>query len=52
MCDAAIVEGGGYYANIYHGYHLSHKISHNLHLSDLIDTDSLHNCSAWWSEHS
>ena len=32
-----------------HSYHLSHKTSYNLCISDLIGTDSLYNCSAWWS---
>ena len=32
-----------------HGYHLSCKTSYNLHLSDLIGTDSLYDCSAEWS---
>ena len=50
LCGAPIVEGGGYCAEIYHGYHLSHKTSYNQLLSDLIGTDSWHNCSAWWSE--
>ena len=30
------------------GYRLSRKTLYNLHLSDLIGTDSLYNCSAWW----
>ena len=51
MYDALIVEEGGYYAEIYHGYNLSHKISYNLQLSDFFGTDSLCDCSAWWSEH-
>ena len=33
-----------------HGYHLSHKTSYNLHSSDLIGTDVLFYCLAWWSE--
>ena len=51
MYDAPIVEEGGYYAKIDHGYHLSHNISYILQLSDLFGTDSLCDCSAWWSEH-
>ena len=41
MCDAPFVAGGCYYGKNYHGYHLNHKISYNLHLSDLIGTSSL-----------
>ena len=50
MRDAPIVEGEGYYARIYHGYHVIHKTSYNLHSSDLIGTDSLYDCTAWSSE--
>ena len=31
-----------------HAYRLSRKTSYDLHLSDLIGTDSLYNCSAWF----
>ena len=51
LCDTPIFEGGGYYAKIYNGYHLSLETSYNLHVSALIGTDL---CmivkSAWWSE--
>ena len=36
------------YTTLSHGFHLSHKTFYNLHLSYLIGTDSLCNCSAWW----
>ena len=50
MCDVLNVEGGGKYPKMYHDYHLSRKTSYNRHVSDLIGTDSSHNCFAWWYE--
>ena len=50
MRDAPNVEGEGYYAKISHSYHVIHKTSYNPHSSDLIGTDSLYDCMAWWSE--
>ena len=47
-CDATTALGGVYYAKITHGYHLSHIISYNLYLSNLIGTDYLYDCTAWW----
>ena len=37
------------YTTLSHGYRLSCITSYNLHLSNLICTDSLYNCSAEWS---